>query len=95
MKTVIVALMLVSLSSTSALAQAASAESNPLLGTWTLNVAKSSIDYAPLPRDENRTYRAAPNDGMVLSGSVVRVRIHGGAGWTRVSDAGNRNPQRR
>lgn len=67
MKTVIVALMLVSLSSTSALAQAASAESNPLLGTWTLNVAKSSIDYAPLPRDENRTYRAAPNDGMVFS----------------------------
>ena len=62
-----VALLLVSLSSTGALAQTSSADANPLLGTWTLNVAKSSIDYAPLPRDESRTYRAAPNDGMVFS----------------------------
>ena len=62
-----VALLLVSLSSTSAPAQISSADANPLLGTWTLNVAKSSIDYAALPRDESRTYRAAPNDGMVFS----------------------------
>ena len=67
MRTVIVALLLCSPLSTSALAQTASAESNPLLGTWSLNVAKSSIDYAPLPRNERRTYRAAPNDGMVFS----------------------------
>ena len=67
MRTVCVALLLVSLTSTSALAQTSSADSNPLLGTWTLNVAKSSIDYAPLPRDESRTYRAAPNDGMIFS----------------------------
>ncbi len=68
MRTVIVALLLVSLSTTSALAQTSpAADSNPLLGTWILNVAKSSIDYAPLPRDEERTYRAAPNDGMIFS----------------------------
>lgn len=67
MRTVIVALLLVSLSSTSALAQAAPAESNPLLGTWTLDVEESSIDYAPLPQEESRTYRAAPNDRMVFS----------------------------
>lgn len=67
MRTVVVAVLLASLSSTSALAQTASAGSNPLLGTWTLNVSKSSIDYAPLPRDESRTYRAAPNDGMIFS----------------------------
>ena len=67
MRTVCIGLLLVSLSSTSALAQTSSPDSNPLLGTWTLNVAKSSIDYAPLPRDERRTYRAAPNDGMIFS----------------------------
>ena len=67
MRTAIVALLLVSLSTTSALAQTSTAQSNPLLGTWTLNVAKSSIDYAPLPRDESRTYRAAPNDRMIFS----------------------------
>ena len=67
MRTMIVALLLVSLSSASAPAQTSPAEPNPLLGTWTLNVAKSGIDYAPLPRDETRTYRAAPNDGMIFS----------------------------
>ena len=68
MRTVIVALLLVSLSLTSAPAQTTSStEPNPLLGTWTLNVVKSSIDYAPLPRAERRTYRAAPNDGMIFS----------------------------
>ena len=67
MRTLCVALLLVSLSSTSALVQTSPPDSNPLLGAWTLNVAKSSIDYAPLPRDESRTYRAAPNDGMIFS----------------------------
>ncbi len=68
MRTVMVALLLVSLSTTSAPAQTpSSADSNPLLGTWSLNVAKSSIDYAPLPRDEERTYRAVPNEGMIFS----------------------------
>ena len=66
MRTMIVAFLLVSLLSASALAQTSSGESNPLLGTWTLNVAASSVDYAPLPRDEIRTYRAAPNDGMIF-----------------------------
>ena len=67
MRTGIVALLLFSLLSTSALAQTSSPESNPLLGTWALNVEKSSIDYAPLPRNERRTYRAAPNEGMIFS----------------------------
>ena len=66
MRAMMVTLVLVSLSA-SALTQTSSADSNPLLGTWILNVAKSSIDYAPLPRDEERTYRAAPNDGMIFS----------------------------
>ncbi len=51
----------------SALAQTSPAESNPLLGAWTLNVPKSSIDYAPLPRNERRTYRATPDNGMVFN----------------------------
>ena len=66
MRAMMVTFVLVSLSA-SALTQTSSADSNPLLGTWILNVAKSSIDYAPLPRDEERTYRAAPNDGMIFS----------------------------
>ena len=63
-----VALLLVALSlfPTAAPAQPASAEPNPLLGAWTLNVAQSRIDYAPLPRLESRTYQAAPNNGMTF-----------------------------
>jgi len=69
MRTVTVALLLVTLLSwpTAARAQPPSVEPNPLLGTWTLNVTKSNIDYAPLPRHESRTYRAAPNNGMIFS----------------------------
>ena len=61
--------------STGTLAQSSSAESNPLLGTWTLNAAKSSIDYAQLPQDERRTYQAAPDNRMVFG-----VEGHDGAG---------------
>jgi squalene-hopene/tetraprenyl-beta-curcumene cyclase len=50
-----------------ALTQTSLADPNPLLGTWTLNVEKSHIDYAPLPRNEKRTYRAAASNGMIFS----------------------------
>jgi hypothetical protein len=51
----------------------------PVLGTWALNVAKSRFDPAPAPRSETRTFEAAPEgikaridftaaDGSGLSG---------------------------
>jgi len=46
---------------------AASAQSNTLIATWKLDVAKSMIDYGPLPRSEVRTYVAIPNGGVKLS----------------------------
>ena len=68
-RTATVVLLCFSLYSTKVLTQTrtSSAASNPLLGTWTLNTSKSSIDYAPLPRNERRTYRAAPNNGMIFN----------------------------
>ena len=67
MTTVLIACFLLSPLSMSVLAQTPSADPNPLLGTWTLNVEESHIDYAPLPGNERRTYRAAPNNGMIFS----------------------------
>ncbi len=69
MRTASVALLCSSLFSTGVVTQTrtSSKASNPLLGTWTLNTSKSNIDYAPLPRNERRTYRAAPNNGMIFN----------------------------
>ncbi len=69
MRTAIVAVLCSSLFSTGVVTQTrtSSKASNPLLGTWTLNTSKSNIDYAPLPRTERRTYRAAPNNGMIFN----------------------------
>lgn len=47
-------------------AQAPDGSVNPLLGSWSLMVEESSIDYASLPRREHRTYETAPNNRMVF-----------------------------
>jgi len=67
MRIAVILLPLLSLSSLASLAQTEATVTNPLLGSWTLNVAESSIDYAPLPRSEHRTYEALSNNGMTFS----------------------------
>ena len=67
MRSMILALSLCLLLPMSALSQTSPAQSNPLLGSWTLNVAKSSVDYAPLPREELRTYWVTSANEMVFS----------------------------
>jgi len=67
MRIAVVSLPLLSLFSMASVAQTEATDTNPLLGSWTLNVAESSINYAPLPRSENRTYEALSNNGMTFS----------------------------
>ena len=67
MRTTSIALLFLALFSIAALPQTSAPESNPLLGAWTLNVEKSSIDYAPLPRSEGRTYEGTPDNGMTFT----------------------------
>jgi hypothetical protein len=47
------------------LAQAAAADGDALLGTWALDVAKSSIDPGPFLKNETRTYRIADTGGAL------------------------------
>ena len=51
---VVVVASLVALSSTSVLAQG-----NPFLGTWVLNVAKSTYSPGPSPKDQTVVYEVA------------------------------------
>ncbi len=43
------------------------AESDPRIGTWKLNVAKSTANPGPLPASETRTYEAQGSDVMVTA----------------------------
>lgn len=40
------------------------AESNPFLGTWKLNLAKSTYDPGPPPKSDDRTLEAWEGDGV-------------------------------
>jgi hypothetical protein len=42
------------------------AEMYPLVGTWTLNVAKSQSDSGPLPKGETRVYAVNPLGALTL-----------------------------
>ena len=43
------------------------AENDPRIGTWKLNVAKSTATPGPLPASETRTYEAQGSDIMVTA----------------------------
>jgi hypothetical protein len=47
------------------------AQTNPRLGTWKLNVAKSKYEGAPPPKSETRTYTAASDGAVTLTASTV------------------------
>ena len=43
---------------------------DPVIGTWVLNVAKSTFSPGPAPQSESRTYVAAGKDIKVTSSGV-------------------------
>ncbi|WP_156029756.1 hypothetical protein [Sphingomonas sp. URHD0057] len=60
----------------------AGAPGNPIIGTWKLNVAKSTFTPGPGWRSQTRTYRLAPGGGVIVDwvgvgghGEPMRVRF--------------------
>ena len=51
------------------------AQSNPIIGTWTLNLAKSKYDPGPTPMSETRVFEAWETDGV--KGTFTRVLADG------------------
>jgi hypothetical protein len=68
MKTMLVGLAVLGLAGFSAMAGAA----DSVVGTWTLNVAKSSFDSGPAPKSQTRTY-TEDSDGINLTVSGVNA----------------------
>jgi hypothetical protein len=55
----------------SLLPQRATAQANPRLGTWTLNVAKSTYQQGQAPATETRTYLATDDGGVQMTADAV------------------------
>jgi hypothetical protein len=55
------------------LPQPALADTNPRLGTWTLNVAKSKYEPGQAPKSETRTYTASGTDGVTMEAETVQA----------------------
>jgi hypothetical protein len=55
----------------SLLPQRATAQTNPRLGTWTLNVAKSTYQQGQAPATETRTYLATDDGGVQMTADAV------------------------
>jgi hypothetical protein len=53
------------------LPQGAAAQANPRLGTWTLNVAKSTYQQGQAPATETRTYLATDDGGVQMTADTV------------------------
>jgi hypothetical protein len=53
-----------------AIAAAAASAADPLVGTWKLNVAKSTFSAGPAPKSETRSYAQSPQ-GIVLTRKTV------------------------
>ena len=70
------------------------AQSNPRLGTWKLNLAKSKYEHGVAPKDETRTYSAWQGDGVSVS--IVATTMSGEKQTTTFSNKydGKDNPYR-
>jgi hypothetical protein len=53
------------------LPQSALADTNPRVGTWVLNVAKSKYEPGQAPKSETRTYTASGTDGVTMKAETV------------------------
>ena len=59
---------------------------DPVVGTWVLNVAKSTFSPGPAPKSESRTYVAAGKETKVTSAGVGADGKPTAGGWTIVGD---------
>ena len=66
-----VAVVTVALGFVVALAGSAQAQGNSSLGTWKLNLAKSSFDPGPPPKSHTRVYEAWEKDGIKATFTIV------------------------
>lgn len=55
------------------LPQSARAQANPRIGTWKLNVEKSTYQQGTAPASETRTYLATDDGGLQMAADVVLV----------------------
>lgn len=53
------------------LAWGAAHAADPVIGTWTLNAAKSVSKSGPMPKSQVRTYAAAPGGGTAIDVKIV------------------------
>jgi hypothetical protein len=60
----------------------AQSDSDPVYGTWKLNLAKSTFDPGPAPQSQTRTYEAAPGGS-----TKVTVQITSASGQTQMVSA--------
>jgi len=59
---------------------------DPIVGTWVLNVAKSKFSPGPAPKSESRTYVAAGKDIKVTLAGVGADGTSTAGGWTLAAD---------
>jgi hypothetical protein len=69
-----------------ALASAALAQSDPAVGTWQLNTAKSKYDPGPMPKSNTITITAAPNGIHVVAKGVDAAGKPTGIDYTATYD---------
>jgi hypothetical protein len=72
--------------------QAAGQATDPLVGTWELNVAKSKFDPGPAPKSETRTYVMAGQDIKATSKGVDASGKPSAGEWT-INYDGKDRPQ--
>ena len=71
MKALLKAILVGAVLSAAGVALAADA-ADPIVGTWTLNVAKSKFNPGPAPTSQTRTY-SVDSDGVSVSVSGIRA----------------------
>jgi hypothetical protein len=64
----------------------AAQETDPIVGTWVLNVAKSKFSPGPAPKSESRTYVVASQEIKATSTGVDADGKPTAGGWTIVND---------
>jgi hypothetical protein len=70
--------------------QAAGQATDPLIGTWELNVAKSKVSPGPAPKSETRTYAMAGQDIKATSTGVDASGKPTAGEWTINYDGNDR-----
>ena len=62
------------------------AENDPRIGTWELNVSKSTSSSGPLPASQTRTYKAQGSDLMAVTETVDEKGNHTSQAYNATAD---------